>query len=320
MIHLHRHCYELYMCLLSTAAHSNRKDNALRPFPKYFIDENNTRDFDRLIVCLESMPSVNTLYKNKQELLFKEDNTLQDATDCLSTICKNKDAPHLLKFILDMCHFKSRRVRYISVGQYIHERGLHKTIPPHIIPDHVFEITHQDRPTGEFLKGYHGSSSDNFFSILTNSLQNYSNTEQMKNGSVYGEGVYACEDLRVARNFSSGGSKGWSKSRFLGSEISCLVDCEISKGTGSDVESKVGEENNKYIVVKKSENIKIRYLLLYSQVKDLSVKQKRDRSSMILVGFYVLFILFIFMMRFHTEVKMEARSLYQYVMLMYRKH
>ena len=39
------------------------------------------------------------------------------------------------------------------------------------------------------MNAFHGSSIENWYSILHNSLQNYSNTKKMQNGAAFGDGM-----------------------------------------------------------------------------------------------------------------------------------
>ncbi len=255
------------------------------------------------------MPSVKELYKNKQLLTFNRNSVLTDAKQYLSDCTKNTDAPYLLEFIVTSSCTQFT-VKYLSRQQYLRATQIHG----HVQPDHVYEIIYHNpmrtTPDDKILTGYHGSSMENFYSILTNSLQNYSNTEQMKNGNAFGEGIYSCEDLRVARDFSSGGVVGWKKSTTLGHELSCVVQCIIRSSDDDQVVCKIGKEKNKYIVVKNSERIRIQYLLVYCQVSDAQTHEKREKSSSMVVLMYGFILLVVIMMRFYTDIRREVLMLY----------
>ncbi len=62
--------------------------------------------------------------------------------------------------------------------------------------------------------GFHGSPPTNFFSIVALGLRSLSNTKAMKNGAVFGDGVYLASRCEVARNFGAWGVPVWRHSRF----------------------------------------------------------------------------------------------------------
>lgn len=50
---------------------------------------------------------------------------------------------------------------------------------------------------------FHGSPIENWYSIMTNGIQNMSNTKCMLNGAAYGEGVYLSNKLNVSMTYGS---------------------------------------------------------------------------------------------------------------------
>ncbi len=55
--------------------------------------------------------------------------------------------------------------------------------------------------------GFHGSAPGNFYSIVALGLRNLSGTRGMRNGAVFGEGVYLASKLEVAREFGDWGTR-----------------------------------------------------------------------------------------------------------------
>lgn len=261
------------------------------------------------------MPSVRDLFSNNNELTFRRNHVLEDCKHHLQDLTQNQDAPYLLEFIINMSNMNFT-IRYIPLKQFYKQREeidrqTTNPIPHHVRPDYVYEITYHNQqvmgPRDSIVIGYHGSGIENIYSILTNSLQNYSNTEQMKHGSAFGEGIYACEDLRVARDFSSGGIIGWDKSTLLGTELSCVVQCRIRASDNEEVVCKIGKEKNKYIVIKNSERVRIQYLLIYSHVSDVELMRKRERNSTLLVVVYILILLLVICTRYYTDIRRQIR-------------
>ena len=62
--------------------------------------------------------------------------------------------------------------------------------------------------------GFHGSPPTNFFSIVSLGLRGLSGTKGMRNGAVFGDGVYVASKCEVARNFGGWGVPVWRHSRF----------------------------------------------------------------------------------------------------------
>jgi len=65
--------------------------------------------------------------------------------------------------------------------------------------------------------GFHGSAPGNFYSIVALGLRNLSGTRGMRNGAVFGEGVYLASKLEVAREFGDWGTRvrGLPAARFF---------------------------------------------------------------------------------------------------------
>lgn len=78
---------------------------------------------------------------------------------------------------------------------------------------------------GSFF-AFHGSSLNNWHSILRLGLKNYSNTKFQTNGAVYGPGIYLAEDLGTSFGYAQRGSSGWANSQF-GADMKCVALCEI---------------------------------------------------------------------------------------------
>lgn len=49
---------------------------------------------------------------------------------------------------------------------------------------------------------FHGSKIENWYSIITNGLKNYSKTNLMANGAAHGEGIYLSDDINMSINYT----------------------------------------------------------------------------------------------------------------------
>lgn len=110
---------------------------------------------------------------------------------------------------------------------------------------------------------FHGTGSDNIYSILSSSLLNLSETKMMQNGNVHGSGIYFCNDIRVARNYSKVSHRNyWSRTEILGRDLSAVFECNVHRGHHErdvDVQS-----DGRYLVVRNGNCVRIKNLLLYT--------------------------------------------------------
>ena len=75
---------------------------------------------------------------------------------------------------------------------------------------------------------FHGSSTENWHSILRNGLKNASGTAMMANGSAYGSGIYFAHESSVSQGYAHSCQNGYANSK-LGSNLRILALCEIAK-------------------------------------------------------------------------------------------
>lgn len=69
---------------------------------------------------------------------------------------------------------------------------------------HIEESFRQNKKNNGNSYGYlfHGSSLDNWYSIIVNGLKNYSKTSNMKNGCTYGNGIYLSDQFSFSQTYS----------------------------------------------------------------------------------------------------------------------
>lgn len=214
------------------------------------------------------------------------------------------------------------QLKYVNMNNEEIQK-IFKDLPSYVKPNHIYELTYketlifeQESKTHGIITGFHGSGMENWYSILNNSLQNYSNTKKMKNGNIFGDGVYFCEDLRVANDFLVPGN-AWKKSQVLGSTLGCVCLCEIIKHPSVIVSKEnIGLSKsslkNSYIIVPNSFHIRIKYLMIYTHVKDKKRQIQSDQKSYYLIIFYVLVLLFLFSIKLDlTQVKRNLMKLFK---------
>ncbi|KAG0602136.1 hypothetical protein M758_11G162700 [Ceratodon purpureus] len=156
------------------------------------------------------------------------------------------------------------------------------------IPDYVMKIRENEeeswRRSSAFdaVKGesgsfyaFHGTSAENLHSILRCGLLNMSNSQLQRNGCMFGEGVYLSTDPGVAYSFCKSGT-GWTHS-FCGSRVRYMLVCEVAGRHALRTEATTSISGslkepassssvpNTYVLVKNSDLVKIRYVLVYTE-------------------------------------------------------
>jgi hypothetical protein len=175
---------------------------------------------NKKLISLESFPSGDKLFGNEKEIKIETLELGPEQSDLLRWMIKTEE-----KFTIKYVEKKHETLRsLVSLN----------TIPSYTRPDHIFQITYKDTEIFDseakkygVITGFHGSSLENWYSILYNSLQNYSHTKKMKNGAAFGDGVYFCEDISVAHDFLVPGTS-WRHSN-LGKKIGCVCVSDIIK-------------------------------------------------------------------------------------------
>jgi hypothetical protein len=73
-------------------------------------------------------------------------------------------------------------------------------------------ISHDPRKERKFIQNkkhfgsifcFHGSSLENWYSILRNGLRNLSNTHLMTAGAAYGQGIYASSNFQTSYSYTA---------------------------------------------------------------------------------------------------------------------
>jgi hypothetical protein len=123
---------------------------------------------------------------------------------------------------------------------------------PNIIPPICIELGRHLPPafqtSGATHRGYHGTAFENVYSILLNGLQNYSGTDRMGTGDVFGNGIYLSGDSSVARSFSKPGQLIDG-----GGSVSAVFECLILKDPSVICSATGGSTPSSYFIVPREE-------------------------------------------------------------------
>jgi ubiquitin-protein ligase len=126
---------------------------------------------------------------------------------------------------------------------------------------------------GSYSYLFHGSAFDNWYSIITNGLKNYSNTKNMINGQAYGSGIYLSDDYSVSQVYSM---------------RSILPNKEIILGVYEIIgnKEKYQKTQNIYVIPDES-NLLLRFIIISKDAKNISKYISEYFSKDILYEEYV---------------------------------
>lgn len=107
---------------------------------------------------------------------------------------------------------------------------------------------------------FHGSSLENWYSILRNGLRNLSNTALMTAGAAYGAGIYASANYATSYGYTArytGGNRHWANisPQLQHGFVIAIVEIIKKSGYGKDA-------NYGIVVVPEEDDIIIRYLFV----------------------------------------------------------
>lgn len=108
---------------------------------------------------------------------------------------------------------------------------------------------------------WHGSSMENWFSIMRNGLRNLSNSHMMTAGAAYGQGIYASSNFATSYGYSTrytGGTKTWAKNTLQQQYVIAIVEIINKDGYKKDPGGNI-------VVVPDENDIILRYLFVYNQ-------------------------------------------------------
>lgn len=233
------------------AMKSGRRDKIFEPFPKIFMIDENKDELERGKMTILATNAVNT-NKNYQlidtilsKYSVKELINLCQKTDTdfnLLTIIGD-DWYKLLKFIL-----KSNQTDIKPKGlftmidfnkfmqtQYSKTDKRSTSLEKQMEDFRQFEVNHPQEVEDKFqteakpfgtIYLYHGSSMENWYSILRNGLKITSGTQLMTAGAAYGNGIYLSSDIALSLQYAHGNNPTFGvyevindKSRYTQSNI-----------------------------------------------------------------------------------------------------
>ncbi len=173
--------------------YSKYNSNIILIIIEYFENLLSNKNFNKFNIKLDTRYDNNklifedlTILKSKLEQIILL-SFISNNDDELLTII-DRDIYNLLKFILSTPKADILNNNKINISN---------------VKEYDIKFYNNNRLQGNNFKYlFHGSSSTNWYSILTNGLINCSNTNLMLNGSAYGSGIYLSDNIELSQSFS----------------------------------------------------------------------------------------------------------------------
>lgn len=286
---------EFLMALFSSAMNSFRHDSILRPFPTMFLESDGAESGER----------------SEREELKKDIEGLRQVFGSLPPLEKiargnptlSTQQVDLLQWILSPKRFavSSKEPSFFSslLEKWDSHSSSSDTLPRK--PDYIFELEYNEESESKFrsitgdhgiMHAFHGSSVENFYSIVHNGLLNIFNKV-----SAFGEGTYLSTELGVCLNWSPNGS--FQRGGSLPQVASCVAMCEVVKHPSVTSRQQVGGEPSiqgkipeKYFIVSNDEFIRIKYIFVFETQKPV-VRSRGwlyEHKYMVVLMLYLIFL------------------------------
>jgi ubiquitin-protein ligase len=161
----------------------------------------------------------------------------------------------LLKYII-----ATNRLNLIKLEGADKVKTLDPSFLQYLVTNHSAEaeasFNAEKASSGSFF-AFHGSSPENWYSIVRNGIRNLSNTHLMTAGAAYGSGVYAASFMSTSLGYSATrGITGtvWSQSLITGANYFTMAIIEVI--------NKSYDKGNGIYVINNDRHIMLRYILL----------------------------------------------------------
>jgi ubiquitin-protein ligase len=246
---------------------SNRRDIIFTPFPTKLYEDKDFKEIDNILNEL-----------NSKKFTFKTIlNILQQSSNDKDIIkIFGKKFYLIIRFILGTNNTKlykteildSVNIKVLSINHHplIEEKfkersnNIYKGIEPIYLSDNNIKTINSNSNSNLNSKSFfifHGSSQENWYSILRNGLKNASNTKLMVNAAAYGNGIYLTDSITFAQGYSV------TRSQVINNLTSSITNkyiigvCEV---VGPKNEY---NKNGTIHVVGQEQDVLLRYLLWY---------------------------------------------------------
>ncbi|KAL0485951.1 mono-ADP-ribosyltransferase [Acrasis kona] len=241
---------DVLISMCYTAAKSKRNEKIFDPFPPQYIDKkNNSKNHSNVVKAIDQLPSVSHMKKHSSTEFDLMKFLGQDRYELVKWIL-SVGRPALVKMP------KGRKIKAMMTE--------HQYMVMMDSPEKSANFKEMRRKWGSFF-AFHGSSTENWHSILRRGLVNASKTALMTNGMAYGEGVYMAEDSTTSLSYAHHGD-GWARSELTRGKFKCMAIVEVIK------HPHVPQIPNPYYVVKDSNYLSLRFFFIFDSNGNVSVK------------------------------------------------
>jgi poly [ADP-ribose] polymerase 6/8 len=207
---------DLLITMAKAACRSHRRELIFNPFPTIFDPKNpmelalnpKVPDYDKVLKIFENFPELEDLLQFDGVGLKKE---LDDRAPLIYL---------LLKWII--ANNRSHITKLQPEKQLDFMKTKHQYIMRTSAPAKEAAFAEARRKFGSTF-AFHGSSMENWHSILSVGLMNASGTKHQVNGAMYGDGIYLSPSASTSFNYC-----GRSSNRD-GPTQSCIALCEVIK-------------------------------------------------------------------------------------------
>lgn len=262
---LHAEVVDLLIAMTRAAANSSRSEKILSPFPLVYVKTDDggkekaldpeKPEFAKVAESAKLLPSM------QQVASLKNENQLEE-------ICNEsgKFVYGLLQWIITSC---PARIISLQGDHRLRSMGTeYQFLVRSASPEHE-EVFAQARQEHGSSFAFHGSSIENWHSILRKGLLNCSGTPLQMNGKSYGDGVYLSTNASVSLGYSkiqqrgsslsrvSRGSNQGVSNRFISDKHVCAMAlCEV-------INDGLTRKNGYIWVVPNEKNVIIRFLFVF---------------------------------------------------------
>jgi len=238
---------DLYISMAVASATSSRKQDIFNPFPPQF-EKSGNKNFDAAVSVLNKIPSVDEMKKfcsserkfiNYLKKFDGGDGSIYELLTYLLSV--NRAALLKMPPNLHIAEMKTAHQYMMTAGND---------------PAKTAQFKAWRKQYGSYF-AFHGSSIENWHSILRVGLLNCSGTKLQTTGAAYGPGVYLAPDSGTSMGYARTGS-AWSKSKFENSSgLVCMAIAEVVK------HPEAPQSPNPYFVVRNPDFVATRFFLFY---------------------------------------------------------
>lgn len=274
---------ELDMSFAACAAESGRALSIFEPFPSFLLKDRQIRgksgylSRDKVTYTPEmdqnkNLDQLKTLISLVPSLQWLRDSSCDESSliqNLISSIGESgREVYKLLRYII-----ATNRLSLVKLDAEDRIESLTGTIDQYIITNHnpeTLQFFNEEKAKHGSFFAFHGSATENWYSIVRNGLRNMSNSHLMTCGAAYGSGVYAAANFGTSLGYcrQPGSSSIWRPNILTNPPSLVMAIIEVIKG-GYD-------KGNGIYVIPNDRHIIPRYLLKFSNYSSSADANKLD--------------------------------------------